>query len=106
MFLLKCTVYVKSFSRSPNFLIVGRRSKFILFGRKIFLESDEQRKQSATVHIHNSQSAFTFSKLTIKTPERRHWRRSNVFIVNFEHISQCSRVSIVNSEQVNADWVT
>ena len=27
------------------------------------------------------------SKLT-KTPERRHWRRSHVFIVNFEHISQ------------------
>ena len=26
------------------------------------------------------------SKLTIKTPER-HWRRSGVFIVNFEHIS-------------------
>ena len=27
-------------------------------------------------------------KLTIKTPERRQWRRSGVFIVNFEHISQ------------------
>ena len=27
------------------------------------------------------------SKLTIKTPEWRHWRRSGVFIVNFEHIS-------------------
>ena len=27
------------------------------------------------------------SKLTIKTPERRHWRRSGVFIVNFEHTS-------------------
>ena len=26
-------------------------------------------------------------KLTIKTPERRQWRRSAVFIVNFEHIS-------------------
>ena len=31
------------------------------------------------------------SKLTIKTPERRHYRRSGVFIVNFE--------------QVNASWV-
>ena len=28
-----------------------------------------------------------FSKLTIKTPERRHWRRSGVFTVNSEHIS-------------------
>ena len=27
------------------------------------------------------------SKLKIKTPERRHWRRTDVFIVNFEHIS-------------------
>ena len=27
------------------------------------------------------------SDLTIKTPERRYWRRSGVFIVNFEHIS-------------------
>ena len=27
------------------------------------------------------------SQLTINTPERRHWRRSGVFIVNFEHIS-------------------
>ena len=27
------------------------------------------------------------SKLTIKIPERRHWRRSGIVIVNFEHIS-------------------
>ena len=27
------------------------------------------------------------SKLTVKTPERHHWRRSGVFIVNFQHIS-------------------
>ena len=26
-------------------------------------------------------------KLSIETPERRHWRRSGVFIVNFEHTS-------------------
>ena len=26
-------------------------------------------------------------KLTIKTPERRHWNRFGVFIVNFEQIS-------------------
>ena len=28
-----------------------------------------------------------FSKLITKTPERCQWRRSSVFIVNFEHIS-------------------
>ena len=27
------------------------------------------------------------SKLTIKTPGRRQWRRSGVFAVSFEHIS-------------------
>ena len=27
------------------------------------------------------------SELTIKTPERHHWRRSGIFIVNFERIS-------------------
>ena len=42
------------------------------------------------------------SKLTIKTPERRQWRRSVVFIVNFKRISH---VSIVNFEQVNASWL-
>ena len=26
------------------------------------------------------------SKITIKIPERRHWHRSGIFIVNFEHI--------------------
>ena len=35
------------------------------------------------------------SKLIIKTPERRHWRRSGVFIVNFEHISYHVRVFLL-----------
>ena len=30
------------------------------------------------------------SKLTIKIPERRYWRRSGIFIVKFEQISQLS----------------
>ena len=48
-----------------------------------------------------------FSKLTKKTPQRRHWFLSGVFIVNFEHISApCSSLSVVNFEQVNAGWET
>ena len=43
----------------------------------------------------------TCSKLTIKTTEGRHWRRSGAFIVNFEHISHLSLVSIAEFEQVN-----
>ena len=35
------------------------------------------------------------SKLTIKTPERRHWLRSSVFIVNFEHISHLALVFLL-----------
>ena len=44
------------------------------------------------------------SKLRIKTPERRHWRCSGVFIVKFEHILHFSSVFTVNFEQVIADW--
>ena len=41
------------------------------------------------------------SKLTIKTPEQRHWRRSGVFIVTFwTYFTPCSSISIVNFEQV------
>ena len=32
-------------------------------------------------------SCEIYPKLTIKTPERRYWGHSGVFIVNFEHIS-------------------
>ena len=45
------------------------------------------------------------SKLTTKIPKRRQWRRFDVFIVYFQHISDlfCS-VSIANFEQANAGW--
>ena len=40
------------------------------------------------VNKRNSGKGFEIcSKLTIKTPERRHCRRSGVFIVKFENIS-------------------
>ena len=42
------------------------------------------------------------SKLTIKTPERRQWRRYGVIIINFEHISHlafCSKLTIETLEQ-------
>ena len=45
------------------------------------------------------------SKLTIKTPERSHWRRSSVFIVNFEHISHLALVLLLLTLNVIAGWV-
>ena len=43
------------------------------------------------------------SKLKIKTPEQCYWRRSDVFIGNFEYISHLVLVFLLfNSEQVNA----
>ena len=52
-----------------------------LHSRHLVVQS-QQRKHQNNMSI--------CSKLTIKTPERRQWRRSGVFIVDFE--------------QVNADW--
>ena len=37
------------------------------------------------------------SKLTVKTPKRRHWRRSGVFIVNFKHISHLALMFLLLS---------
>ena len=47
------------------------------------------------------------SKLIIKTPQRRQWHGSGVFIVNSEHISNVdllTYISIVDFEQVNVSW--
>ena len=44
------------------------------------------------------------SNLTIKTPKRRHWRRSKVFIVNFEDIPTLFYCFVVNFEKVNVGW--
>ena len=43
-------------------------------------------KKKSIGEIGTTQLTFTCSKLTVKTPERRHWRRSVVFTVNFEYI--------------------
>ena len=45
------------------------------------------------------------SKLTIKTPERRHSHHSGVFMVNLGHITHLfSSVSVVDFEQINVRW--
>ena len=57
-----------SFQRKPNLIPAG-----------IYLLKVNNRNTRTRCEI--------CSKLTINTPERRHWRRSGFFIVNFEHIS-------------------
>ena len=61
------------------------------------------------LYFYTTQPAFTCSKLTIetleqnvkyvqltrKTLERRQWRRSGVFLVNFEHISHLALVFLL-----------
>ena len=39
-------------------------------------------------NINTRKSCKICSKITIRTPEQHQWRRSGVFIVNFEYISQ------------------
>ena len=47
-----------------------------------------------------------FSKLAMKTPERRQWSLSSVAIINFAHISYLSfSVSIADFQHVNVCWV-
>ena len=63
-----------------NFVIVFSLRLYISnFPAMIYLLESQQG---------NTIRCETCSELTIKTPKRRQWRRSSVFNVNFEHISQ------------------
>ena len=46
-----------------------------------------QQDSCSLLTMETLEQGMKCPKLTIKTPKRRHWRRSGVFIVNFEHIS-------------------
>ena len=48
------------------------------------------------INISVQANAKICSKLTIKTPERRQWRRSGVFIVDFEHRTYGNTRQILN----------
>ena len=55
--------------------------------------------------IETLENGVACSKLTIKTPQRCHWRRSGVFIVNFEHISHLFLVLLLFIfEEVKISW--
>ena len=44
------------------------------------------------------------SKLTIKIPERRHWRVLLSLLLVLKYFKSCSCVFIVDFEEVNAGW--
>ena len=61
-------------------------TSFLMFCRNAYI--DKNYPAGNCIFNRNTRTRCELcSKLTIKTPERRQWRRSGVFIVNFEHIS-------------------
>ena len=114
-FSLPSFVYVKDGIRalitlllSPNFsnfLIYYLYSSLLSFVRTAKVHSgkhllmkgavikDLDMKYTACIYLFKGTDVNTrtlceiCSQLRIKTPERRHWRRSGVFIVKFEHVS-------------------
>ena len=62
-----------------NSLIFTHFRTLIFLPANIYLFIDNYRNSRQRCEI--------CSKLTIKTPERCHWRRSCVFIVNFEQVN-------------------
>ena len=54
-------------------------SRFDIFKVGIYLLKVNNRNSRTRCEI--------CSKLTIKIPERRQWRRTRIFIINFEHTS-------------------
>ena len=78
----------------------SRNTHFFLFPLHYWLSFYSEGIPTFTLHsqptlaitcskltIETREQSEIYSKLTIRTPERRHWPRSGVFIVNFEHIS-------------------
>ena len=75
-------------------LLVNNRTKV---KRLIMIVADKKNKYTIETcpsninlfkvnNINTSKRCEIFSKLTIKTPERRHWRGSGLVSINFEHI--------------------
>ena len=59
----------------------------LIVGREKFNTMSLKTSLSLAYDRNNRTWCEICSKLTIKIPERRQWRRSSVFIVNFGYIS-------------------
>ena len=63
---------------------------FLVTSRAMSIQSNQYPAGIYPLKVNNRNTRTKCkicSKLTIKTPEQRHWRRSGDFVVNFEHIS-------------------
>ena len=67
---------MQKYSSNEKYLrIESGRDLFYSFGNYMFKVNDRNTITKCEI----------CSRLTIETPEQRQWRRSGVFIVNFEH---------------------
>ena len=90
-------VYKLSTFHFPSPLIIYQSvEKFLKYKADIYLLKVYNKKIKTMLEIS--------SKLTKMTPERHHWRRSGVFIVNFEQISNIVLVFSLLFEQLNTGW--
>ena len=65
----------------------------------VYLPSRQLRVQSFKVSNRNTRARCEVcSKLTVKTSERLHWRRSSVFIVSLEYIYHVFQFLSLNRE--------
>ena len=93
--------------------LAAKKIKYVTNGIPVNAYTDHKPPTQIPVGIHllkfNNRNTRTrceiCSKLTIKTLERRHWYRSGVFNVNFEHISYLVLVFLLLTlSKVNARW--
>ena len=77
-----------SWLKEKLFYITFRKAISAAILADTYFQSFKRFENMFKVNNKNTRTSCEIcSKLTMKTPERRHWRRSSVFIVNSEHIS-------------------
>ena len=95
-----CFIFPSNLSGTVAFL--EKQTYESMFVASILPDGQFQMHIKNQLSLFGTQLTFTCSKLRIKTPERRQWRRSGVFLVNFwAYLTPFSSVSIVDFEQIN-----
>ena len=82
--------FISQFNWERSFSNKGVNKQILIFNETILNIMTNFPNGTYLLKVNNKSTRTRCeicSKLTIKIPERRHWRRSATFIVNFEHIS-------------------